>query len=500
MSSLFTAIITQLRQNTIQHLSLLSRELNAHTAFIALQGAKHHGLDFMAEAQTAGCRYVLVDADDSAFCKTLGKGADLLTIIPIKNLSQNLGNFAAEFYGYPSQKLKIHAVTGTNGKTSCSQFIAQALTLLGERCGVIGTLGMGIWPDLKEIPNTTPDAISLQRFLAACVEVGVKHVSMEVSSIAIEQGRMQACFLNSAIFTNLTQDHLDYHGTMEAYGEAKRKLFAFPGLQHKIINADDLFGKTLVAWAKERSNVPAFLYSCGEHTRLSPSEILALNADFTVSGIRAQIQTRQGIGELKSPLLGQFNLENLLAVLSWMLAQEIPLEKALSMIPKLKSVKGRLEMLSACGKPSVVIDYAHTPDALEKALKALRQHCDGKLWCVFGCGGNRDKTKRPLMGRMAMQYADHVVITSDNPRDEAPTKIMAEIALGIHGAMLLDGCVTMLLDRAEAIKYAINHATPGDIILIAGKGHENYQEIRGEKFPFDDAVVAKKLLTLSEHH
>lgn len=489
-------ILSQLRQLGVENLSLDSRCLDSTTAFVALQGQKQHGLMFLDQAIRAHAPCILMDTDDPG-----GKNIKNLPVIFVPKLASQLGKFASSFYHHPSQQLKIHAVTGTNGKTSCSQFIAQALTLLGERCGVIGTLGMGIWPDLKDISNTTPDAITIQRFLADCVAQGVKHVSMEASSIALDQGRMQGCEINSAIFTNLTQDHLDYHHTMAAYGEAKKKLFAFSGLKHAMVNVDDQFGQKLFAWMlRTQKKVDCVGTSASLSSRATLEQdahcVYALKANFTHEGIAAQIQTSQGIGELKSSLLGRFNLENLLLVLSWMLSQAIPLKKALEIVLVLKNAKGRLEGIHRIKKPTVVIDYAHTPDALEKALQALREHCLGKLWCVFGCGGNRDKTKRPIMGNIAMKIADHVVITSDNPRDEDPAEIIGEIALGIHGSMLLSGQVMMMIDRAEAIKYAIKHAAPADMILIAGKGHETYQEINGKKIPFDDVEVAKKILSL----
>ncbi len=462
-------VLARLRQIGVQDLSLNSQQLNSSTAFIAIQGSKHHGLEFLAQAMQAEVPCVLVDAADPELFSQHEK------IILVEDLREHLGDFASAFYHHPSQYLKIHAVTGTNGKTSCSQFIAQALMLLGEKCAVIGTLGMGLWPNLKTIPNTTPDAITLQKFLAKCVAEGVQHISMEASSIAIDQNRLQGCYLDTAIFTNLTQDHLDYHGSMEAYGAAKQKLFTFPGLKYAIVNADDEFGKKLITSAL-----------AGAAKFESFSKSMVLSEAYTFSGIRTEIQTPQGQGELKSSLLGQFNLENLLAILTWMLAQNIPFEKALAILSQLKNPRGRMEVIRIPNKPLVVIDYAHTPDALEKALKALRTHCEGKLWCVFGCGGNRDKAKRPLMGKIALALADEVVLTSDNPRDEDPAAIIHDIAA--NSALKIP-------DRAAAIEYAMTHAAPKDIVLIAGKGHETYQEIQGKKYPFEDKTIVQRLYT-----
>lgn len=485
MSSSTRTLLTQLKALGVKHLSLDSRRLDKSTAFVAIQGTQHHGIEFIDQAIEAGVPCVLV-GDHLTQNENLKK----IPFIEVPNLNEYLGDFASAFYGYPSRRLKIHAITGTNGKTSCSQFIAQALMLLGEKCAVIGTLGMGVWPDLKEIPNTTPDAISLQGFLADCVVQGVQHVSIEASSIALVQGRMQGCEIYSAIFTNLTQDHLDFHGSMESYAEAKHKLFDFPGLQHAIINADDALGEKLLSF---RVNTQDFSFSAGKKDQdsLHSHHIIVLSSCFTAAGISARVQTSQGVGTLKSPLLGYFNLENLLAVFTWMLAQSVPLAQALTIIPKLKNPKGRMEVVnnSDFEKPLVMIDYAHTPDALEKVLKALRSHCEGELWCVFGCGGNRDKTKRPLMGKITVELADHVVITSDNPRNEDPKKIIEEIQ-----GKCVSKRVNCILDRTQAIEYAIKNAKHDDIILIAGKGHENYQEIKGKKLFFDDAEVAKRLL------
>ena len=475
MTTPYQKLITHLKQLHVKHLTLNAQGTNKDTAFVALPGIKHHGLDFIDQAIKAEAPCVIIDAQNPFV-------SEQIAIVRIPNLTQELGFFAAAFYDNPSKKLAVHATTGTNGKTSCSQFIAQALALRGERCGVIGTLGIGIWPDLTPMPNTTPDAITIQKFLAECVTQGIQQVSIEASSIALDAGRLQGCTIHSALFTNLSQDHLDYHHDMAAYAAAKQLLFEFPGLQTALINSDDAFGaKLLQRYAGQITCMATTLKPTTSHT----PAITVLAASYTQQGIQATLQTPQGIGVLTSQLLGQFNLENLLLVVAWLLEYGLTLEETLQCIAALKSPEGRMTPIQYKNKPLVVIDYAHTPEALAKALQVLRHHCQGKLWCVFGCGGNRDTSKRPLMGAIASQLADYVIVTTDNPRYEAPEMIAAEV-LPAPAA----GHSQIILDRKEAIAYAVQQAKPEDLILIAGKGHETYQEIQGERFDCDDFALA----------
>jgi UDP-N-acetylmuramoyl-L-alanyl-D-glutamate--2,6-diaminopimelate ligase len=478
----YQKILTQLKQQAVKNLSLNSKLLDNHTAFVALPGARHHGLDYLADAIAAKSPCVIVDQDEQRQV-----ASQQINVIRVPGLVAQLGSFAAAFYDHPSEKLAIHAVTGTNGKTSCSQFIAQALALLGERCAVVGTLGMGIWPRLTANTYTTPDAITLQSFLAECVRQKINHVSLEASSIALVAGRMQGCSIHTALFTNFTQDHLDYHQTMDAYAAAKRQLFHFPGIKAAMINVDDALGQEFFTDYAEQ--FPCWAIST-QHKDLNTSHsVSVVFANFNQSGIHAKIQSPQGAEKLSSPLLGEFNLENLLLVLAWLLEYGLELSAAMKIIAQLQSPPGRMLALGGGHHPLVVVDYAHTPDALEKVLQTLRQHCYRQLWCIFGCGGNRDPSKRLLMGQIASRLADRVIVTTDNPRDEKPELIAQQV---LPEPIL--GYSEIILDRAAAIASAIEQASPDDIILVAGKGHENYQEIKGERFDFDDVVWVKKYL------
>lgn len=474
----YQKFITHLKQLQVKHLTLNAQESNQETAFVALSGIKHHGLDFIDHAIKAQAPCVIIDADQPFV-------SNHITILRIPHLEKELGFFAAAFYDDPSKKLAVHATTGTNGKTSCSQFIAQALQSRGERCGVIGTLGIGVWPYLAPMHYTTPDAITIQKFLAECVTQGIQQVSIEASSIALVAGRLQGCTIHSALFTNFTQDHLDYHQDMASYAAAKQLLFEFPNLNTAIINIDDAFGATLLErYAKRLTCIATTTKPSAAHT----PALSVLAQSYTPQGIQATLQTPQGVGLLTSSLLGQFNLENLLLVVAWLLQYGLTLEETLQCIAALKSPKGRMTPLQYENKPLVVIDYAHTPEALEKTLQVLRNHCQGKLWCVFGCGGNRDTTKRPLMGAIANRLADVVIVTTDNPRYEAAEMIAAAILPNP-----IAGQSEIILDRKAAIAYAIQQASPEDLILIAGKGHETYQEIQGKRFDCDDFELVKDL-------
>ena len=479
---MFQTSIKQLHDLGVTDLSLNSNQCNPTTAFVALQGAKHHGLEFAQQALSQGTLCILIDEKDPTPTQNF-------PCIRIPNLHKALAKFSSEFYDHPSKHLSITAITGTNGKTSCSQFLAQVLHLQKETCGVIGTLGMGVWPDLKSIPNTTPDAISLQHFFATMREQHVKYISMEASSIALVAGRMDECHIETAIFTNLTQDHLDYHGTMEAYAEAKHLLFQFPSIKKMIFNVDDAYGQQWFE-AYQHSH-ECWTYSVRENKN-HPRHIYATEITFNDQGVQAKIITASETGMLHCSLIGAFNLENVLAILAWLLAHGKNFANALALMAQLTPVAGRMNTLGGGKQPLVVVDFAHTPDALAKALTSLRAHCEGKLWCVFGCGGNRDKTKRPQMGKLAAALADVLLITSDNPRDESPESIAADILAGITSQPLV------ILDREAAIRYAIQHAASNDVILIAGKGHENYQEIKGERFPMSDTAMAEAALNMNE--
>jgi UDP-N-acetylmuramoyl-L-alanyl-D-glutamate--2,6-diaminopimelate ligase len=384
----------------------------------------------------------------------------------------------------------MFGVTGTNGKTSCTHFIAQSLQALGMPAGVIGTLGSGLYGALGQAGLTTPDAITLQAILSFLVNQGAKAVAMEVSSHSIDQHRVNGIEFEVGIFTNLTQDHLDYHGDLETYASVKKRFLAEMPVNHVIINADDSYGlKWLTELASQKS---VFAYSVNENISL-PSFIpitYASNIKLSLKGIEADIYSPWGEGKLSSPLIGQFNLSNVLAVLTALCVYGISFKEALSLLAQLKPVPGRMQTLGGAGKPLAVVDYAHTPDALENALKALRVHTKGRLLCVFGCGGDRDPGKRPLMASIAERLADQVIVTNDNPRTEDPEVIAQQIYAGFSNP----NEVIRELDRSKAIEKSIQLASENDCILVAGKGAEHYQLIGNQQFHFDDVEQVQAYL------
>lgn len=473
-------------------LSLNSKTLQAGDLFCALAGHKQHGLNYASQAIKAGACAVLWEADtqrdDVVMLDSLSK---YVPLIPVVNLKQKLGQAAERFYGEPSKQLYMIGVTGTNGKTSCSQFLAQTLNPDEPSC-VIGTLGNGFVDQLQHATHTTPDAITLHRLLAEFRDQQAKNVVMEVSSHGLQQGRVSGVDFNMAIFTNLSRDHLDYHGDMSAYGNAKKLLFEMPSVKTAIINVDDEFGARLADALEAKLEV--IRYGIAQHDRSIDARASRVRLDN--AGIHFDVISRWGSGIVSSPLLGRFNVSNLLAVLCALLCKGVRFEEALLRISRLTNVAGRMERVAnPRGNTLFVVDYAHTPDALAKALQSLRKHVDskkhGQLWCVFGCGGDRDQGKRPHMGEVAEQYADHVIITDDNPRTEAASHIVAQILTGI----LKQQDVTVIHDRIAAIRHAIAHAGEHDVVLVAGKGHEAYQIIGEEKRPYaGDVEITAKLL------
>lgn len=417
-------------------------------------------------------------------------------------LNELAGSIASGWYGDPSDAMRVVGVTGTNGKTSCSQWIAAALSALGTPCAIIGTLGSGMPGHLVHTGFTTPDAPQLQRNLAQLREAGARAVSMEVSSHALHQGRVNGTAFEIAVFTNLTQDHLDYHGTFAAYEAAKARLFAWPGLRCAVINHDDEAGRRLLASTQGHARTIAY----GLGTRSQAPDVAAPQADAwlhaadvraTATGTAFYLTTSDwGDAEVEVQTLGAFNVSNLLGVLGALLAADVPFDAALAELAKLEPVNGRMQRLGGRlqnDEPLVVIDYAHTPDALEKTLEALRPMAaarGGELICMFGCGGDRDATKRPLMGAIAERLADGVVVTSDNPRSEEPQKILDQIAAGMKDPSK----ARRIEDRASAILQAIRSAAREDVIVLAGKGHEATQEIMGKKRAFSDQDHARLAL------
>lgn len=383
-------------------------------------------------------------------------------------------------------------VTGTNGKTSCAWWLAQLLQRFGKKTGLVGTLGCGVWENdkplaLQETGYTTPDAGLLEKILKDFLEQGATHVVMEVSSHGLEQGRTRAVTFSSALFTNLSRDHLDYHGSMERYGAAKEKLFFQAGLRHAVINQDDAFGAELAI--RLRANITGLqviTYSLRDMT----ADIHTKNLHCNEAGFTGVIHTPWGAADFQTPVAGDFNLANLLGVLGVLCAEGFALSTVIKGLQPVQAPPGRLQSVVVEGSDvKLFVDFAHTPDALEKVLSALRKQTTGKLWCVFGCGGDRDEGKRPLMGAVASRLADQCVVTSDNPRSESPERIIQQIVAAMNRQT-----TTVQENRQQAIQYAIREAQAGDVILVAGKGHEKYQEVQGIKQPFDDVVQARLAL------
>ncbi|HVV69419.1 MAG TPA: UDP-N-acetylmuramoyl-L-alanyl-D-glutamate--2,6-diaminopimelate ligase [Gammaproteobacteria bacterium] len=471
----------------ITGLSSDSRETKPGDLFIACAGPINERWHYIEQAISRGAIAALIDTE---MVDPSQKPASI-PIIPVPDLIDKVGFIAARFYGEPSEDMQIIGITGTNGKTSCSQFIARALQQAGMQCGVMGTLGSGFPDDLTPGSLTTPDPITLQRQLAHLKQRGAKAVAMEVSSHSLAQKRVAGVQFKYAVFTNLSQDHLDYHKDMEHYGAAKRELFLQPDLEYAIFNTDDNFGGQLLREFTTR--LPCYSYGL-ETSAIVNKRIQASQIRLTSHGMSAQITSPWGKGALHTHLLGRFNLSNLLAVLSTLGVMGIPLPDILHYLATLPGVPGRMQTFGGGKLPLVVVDYSHTPDALEKALLALREHCHGTLWCVFGCGGNRDPSKRKLMGQIAERFSDQIIITDDNPRFEDPAAITENIIEGL----LCPWAAEIEHDRHTAIAHAIDCAHTGDVILIAGKGHETYQQVGAIKIPFNDAEQVQMQLQLKQ--
>ncbi len=497
----------------VSGLHLDSRRVRPGDAFVALEGGTMHGIEFASMAFERGAVVVLAEsagpgtrdpgpatsssgASDSspvsieagesettASLQASGPGSRVPgPVIWIDNLRQHLGAIAARFFGDPSSGLTVIGVTGTNGKTSTVQMLARALELLGHRAASIGTLGAGLVGRVEPGERTTPDVISVHEQLAVLRDAGASHVAMEVSSHALDQHRVDDVAFDVAVFTNLTRDHLDYHGSMQAYGEAKAKLFAWPTLEAAVLNIDDPFGRTLAG--RVADGVQCLL--SGIH--VVDADVHAGSVRATPDGLRFRLYTPWGKADVSSPLLGEFNVSNLLSVVACLGALGEPFERIVDVLGRLQPVPGRMSRLGGHDDlPLLVVDYSHTPDALEQALTSLRGHCAGQLVCVFGCGGERDAGKRPEMAAIAERLADRVVVTDDNPRGEDGDAIVAAIMRGFAHPE----AVRVERDRARAIALALDGAAAGDVVLVAGKGHETYQEVAGKRLPFDDLAVAR---------
>lgn len=466
----------------IHHITLDSRAVKPGDLFVALQGTQQDGRRYIPDAMTRGASAVIFETDSEN--EPVSENHQV-PLIPVFGLQQKLGAIAARFYDYPAKKLRMIGVTGTNGKTSCTHFVAQCLQVLNHPCGIIGTLGSGFYGALNETGYTTPDAIALQSTLAALLQQHAEAIAMEVSSHSIDQGRVNEIEFEVGVFTNLTQDHLDYHGTMQAYAAVKKRFLAELPVKQLVINVDDAYGRE---WLAELSSSrPVISYS----TSLQTANVYASHTELTLQGISTQINTPWGAATLNLPLIGLFNLSNVLAVVATLGAYGIAFNDILRAIQMMRSVPGRMQLLGgAHQQPLVVVDYAHTPDALQNALQALRAHTRGKLVCVFGCGGDRDKGKRPIMAGIAERWADKVIVTSDNPRHEDPESIVAQIQAGFSRPE----SIVVELDRSKAIQNSIQWSEAADCVLIAGKGAERYQQIGDQKLPFDDVEEIKKYL------
>lgn len=471
---------------TVRNLTADSRAVGQGDVFLAYPGhnAKADGRNFIRDAVGRGAAAVLWEKSGYEFPEDIA-----VTQIPVEELKALAGPLASALYGAPSEALTMVGVTGTNGKTSISQWTAQALSLCGKPAGVIGTLGAryGAWT--QAVPNTTPDAIVLQRMLRKMVDAGAVACAMEVSSIGLDQARVSGIAFDIAVFSNFTRDHLDYHGDMRAYEEAKTKLFTWPGVTHAVINIDDPMGVRLMARTADRLDRIAYCIEgkspVVEHVE-DEGRLTARSVRYGDFGVAFEVKSHWGTAQVEVPVWGEFNVSNLLAVLGSLIAAGIKFDDAAAALRELRPLPGRMNALVFENKPLVVIDYAHTPDALEQALNALRPIAaarGGKLVALFGAGGDRDPGKRPQMGAVATRLADVVMVTSDNPRSEDPQAIIAQILPGAPGA-------AVEADRAKAIARAIGEARSNDVVLIAGKGHEDYQEIKGTRHPFSDHEVA----------
>lgn len=456
-------------------ITLDSRDVKPGMIFFAYPGTASDGRDYIAQAIAQGASLVVAEAENFSV-----PAETKVPIITQANLAHSLSEIASEYYQHPSQHTKVIGVTGTNGKTSVTYFLAQVLHHLQQRCGIMGTLGCGEVTDLHNSGLTTPSPIAVQHWLAEFVKRQCPYVVMEASSHALDQRRLEAVNIHCAIFTNLSHDHLDYHQTMAAYGQAKARLFAQENLAQAVLNADDSFSKKL----SEKAQNTVF-YS----TKPRGADITVVDYHCDQQGLHASIKTPWGKADISAAVIGEFQLSNLLAVIACLGMQGFPLNDIVAAITKLQSVPGRMQTLMHADKPLTIIDYAHTPDALANALAALEPLNANRLWVVFGCGGDRDQRKRPLMGAIAARYADEIIITNDNPRNEDPQSIAQHILHGIP----TQSAHKIILDRAEAITYALNHAQADDIVLIAGKGHEDYQIIGQNKINFDDYQYARRI-------
>jgi len=521
LAQLFPAVSLDetIRYKPVAGITIDSREVENNFLFVAVKGLQFHGKDFAAQAIANGAVAILIDSEESFSLRSTITQMPV-PIIALQNMEEKLSRIAGDFYGQPSYTVPVIGITGTNGKTTCSQLLAQSFALMDVPCGVMGTLGYGLISKkllesdndlqgvLTETGMTTTDPVRTQNICAILSERGANVIAMEVSSHGLSQFRVADIFIRTAVFTNLTHDHLDYHGSMAEYGAAKAMLFAMPSVTSAVINLDDSFSVTLIQQLRPDIQLVTYSLESGDGslegsdggvTQVTCAESIPSSAHFSVKSIVASDQGTEAIllspqGEyaIKTALVGQFNISNLLAIIASLYVNRYSLDSIVASLPLLKPVPGRMEVIPNKLGIQVVIDYAHTPDALKNTLLALKPHLVGKLWCVFGCGGDRDREKRPEMAAIAEALADQVVLTSDNPRTESSVQIFADIEAGFSTPR------DVIVDRAGAIEFAVSHAERGDILLIAGKGHENYQIIGERSFPFSDHNEARLSLRRRE--
>ncbi len=471
---------------TVTGLTLDSREVEPGMLFFAIAGSQQHGLHYVQKALQGGAVAVIYDpaGEGESLANTLAASIDV-PLLPLAELSDKLGMIADRFYGHPSSALTVIGITGTNGKTSCSHFLARALN-----GSVIGTLGWGSCDSLQPLLNTTPDAITVHRLLAELQHQATATVAMEVSSHALIQGRCGGVRFQIALYTNFSRDHLDYHGSMAAYVEAKLQLLKQPGLTFAVINLDDALADQVLEAVPNGLRVIGYRRSDAQPSPVRRS-VTVHSVRHLDNGLSFDVSYRDETATVTAPVIGDFNIDNLAAVLAVLLALGHPLNQAATMLQQVRAVPGRMELFSqGHGVPDVVVDYAHTPDALSRLLSSVRHHCNSTLWLLFGCGGDRDRGKRAEMGRVAEQLADRIVLSDDNPRSEAGDAIIAEISAGFNNS----DPVEIIRDRTAAIRHLIEQAKPNDIIVVAGKGDEDYQEIDGVRHPFSDRAVVKQAL------
>lgn len=468
-----------------------SRQVAGACLFIASSPPLGDGTPFIKQAVQQGAVAIIQEAEGSeasvfAECDANGKS---ITYVKMPKIANKIGEIGAIFNDLPSNSLPVIGITGTNGKTTVSFLVAQALEALGKPTGILGTVGYGFPKKLKKASLTTPMPTTLQALMAEQVAQGAKAIAMEVSSHSLDQHRVAGIHFDTAVFTNLSHDHLDYHGDMASYAYAKRRLLVWPGLEHRLINGDDHHGRTFIDEFKDTGNTWVYSTKPDYHSTLpmiKPTQVC-----YQETGLQAEIVTPWGAGVLASSLLGAFNLSNLLAVVGVLGIQGYALDQILAVIPQLASAPGRMQLVYEESLPRVIIDYSHTPAALEAALVATRQHYRARIFCIFGCGGNRDAGKRPMMGDIATRLSDHAIITNDNPRHELPEQIADDIIAGIKKG----SDYHVELDRGRAIAYAIQQANMNDVILIAGKGHEDYQQVNDDFHHFSDYETVLEMLT-----